>query len=274
MKTTFHLLTQTLLIITGVTLLVLCAGFFFNHPDALALWPWPDGRLSYVFVASILAAIGAPVLWMGLSGELAAMRGGALDFTVTYSGLAIMLLFFGTSVSELISIKLFLTIAALSVLFNMFLFLMVGNMPFKDERPVPWLLRASFLVFFLVLVGVGIALIMQYQAIFPWPLKPQTSVVFGWIFLGAATYFLYGFFKPVWGNVKGQLIGFLAYDLVLLMPFIQHFDTVKPAHQLSLTVYTSVLIYSASLSLYFLLIHPSTRFGSDNDQMMYIDDAI
>ena len=266
-----HLLARALLIITGVILLMLCAGFFFNHPDALALWPWPDGRLSYIFVASILAAIGAPVLWMGLSGELAAMRGGALDFTVTYSGLAFTLLLFGASVSEMISVKLFLTITVLSVLFNMLLYLIVANMPFKNERQAPWLLRASFLLFFLVLVGVGAALIMRYQAIFPWPLKPQTSVVFGWVFLGAATYFLYGFLKPVWGNMKGQLIGFLAYDLILLVPFVRHLETVKPEHQLSLYVYTSVLVYSTLLSVYFLLLHPSTRFGSDNQS--YADDA-
>jgi len=263
MKTALTLLVRALLIFTGLILLALCAGFLFSYPAAIDLWPWPDGRLSYVFIASILAAIGAPVLWMGLSGELAAMRGGALDFTITYSGIAITLLLFGASVSEIISVKLFLTVAIVSVLFNMLLYLAVLNVPFNRQQRVPWLLRASFLLFFVLLVGVGSALIMRYQAVFPWPLKPQSSVVFGWIFMGAAAYFLYGFLQPVWGNICGQLIGFLAYDLVLLVPFIQHLDTVKPEHQLSLYMYTSVLIYSALLSLYFLLIHPSTRFGRE-----------
>jgi len=254
-------------------LLVLCAGFYFGHEDTLALWPWPDGRLSYVFVASILAAIGAPVLWMGLSGELAAMRGGALDFTVTYSGIAVTLLLFGASVAEMISVKSFLTMAIVSVLFNMFLYLAVSNLPFKDNRPAPWLLRASFLLFTIILIIVAIALIMGYQTVFPWPLQPQTSVVFGWVFMGAATYFLYGFLKPVRGNVTGQLIGFLAYDLILFIPFLNHFDTVEPEHHLSLTVYSSVLTYSAILSLYFLLIHPTTRLGSVSDSEMFIDDS-
>jgi len=273
MKIALYLFTRALLIIIGAVLLVLCAGFFFGNADALALWPWPDGRLSYVFIASILAAIGAPVLWMGLSGELAAMRGGALDFTVTYSGIAITLLLFGASIAEMISVKSFLTAAIVSVLFNMFLYMAVSNLPFKDNRPAPWLLRISFLLFTLILIGVGAALIMGYQTVFPWPLKPQTSVVFGWIFMGAATYFLYGFLKPVRGNVTGQLIGFLAYDLILFVPFLKHFDTVKPEHQLSLTVYSGVLIYSAVLSLYFLLIHPTTRLGSEGDAEMYIDDS-
>jgi len=191
MKTAFKLLVRTLLIITGATLLVLCAGFFLGNPEALALWQWPDERLSYVFIASILAAIGAPVLWMGLSGELAAMRGGALGFTVTYSGLAVTLLWFGASVAEIISVKFFLTAAVIAVLINMLLLMVVFNSPFRDERPVPWLLRALFLIISLVLTGMGVALIMQYEAVFLWTLTPQTSVVFGWFILGAAAYFLY-----------------------------------------------------------------------------------
>lgn len=273
MKIVFYLIARTLLILTGLSLLILCLGFLFDSPTALSIWPWPDGRLSYVFVASILAAIGAPVLWMGLSGELAAMRGGALDFTVTYSGIAITLLLFGASVAEMISVKSFLTFAVVSVLFNMFLYINVANLPFQDKRPAPWLLKASFFLFSLILIIVGIALIMGYQTIFPWPLKPQTSVVFGWVFMGAAAYFLYGFYLPIRGNVCGQLIGFLAYDLVLLVPFLQHFDTVKPEHQLSLTVYSGVIIYSALLSLYFLLIHPTTRLGSEDEPQRYIDDS-
>jgi len=273
MKIALYLFVRTLLIIIGAVLLVLCAGFSFGHADTLALWPWPDSHSSYVFVASILAAIGAPVLWMGLSGELAAMRAGALGFTVTYSGIAITLLLFGANVAETISVKSFLTLAIVSVLFNMFLYMAVSNLPFRDNRPAPWLLRASFLLFALISIGVGAALIMGYQTIFPWPLKQQTSIVFGWIFIGAAAYFLDGFLKPTRGNVIGQLISFLAYDLILLMLFKMHFDIVRPEHQLSLYLYSGVLAYSALLSFYFLLIHPTTRLGSDFDSDMCMDDS-
>jgi hypothetical protein len=163
-------------------------------------------------------------------------------------------------------VKLYLTVAIISVLFNALLYLLVSGTPIKDDRPVPWLLRASFMLFFIMLIGVAIALITNYQTVFPWPLKPQSSVVFGWIFMGAAFYFFYGFIQPSWGNFCGQLIGFLAYDLVLLAPFLQHFETVKEEHQLSLYVYTAVLLYSALLSIYFLLIHPTTRFGSRQEK--------
>jgi len=76
-------------------------------------------------------------------------------------------------------------------------------------------------------------------------------------------YFLHGLVRPSWANARGQLLGFLAYDLILLVPFIRHFDSVKPEHQLSLMVYTGVIVFSALLAIYFLFIHPSTRFGSD-----------
>jgi hypothetical protein len=39
--------------------------------------------------------------------------------------------------------------------------------------------------------------------------------MFGLIFLGAATYFIYGALDPHWGNAVGQLAGFLAYDLTI-----------------------------------------------------------
>ncbi|MGB0848264.1 MAG: hypothetical protein ACPGSM_16165 [Thiolinea sp.] len=262
MNQTTHLIIRFLLVATGAFLLLLCGGFWMQQPDVLALWPWPDGRLSYIFIASILAAIGAPVIWMGISGELAGMRGGALDFAMTYLGLSVTLLAAGAVSKQWVSVPFFLILSTASLVFNLVLFFATRNLDFQDKRPVPWLVRASFLLFFVVLVLVGIALITRYTAVFPWPLQPQTSVVFGWIFLGAAVYFLYGLTQPYWGNFCGQLIGFLAYDLILLVPFLQHFGTVKAEHQLSLYVYTAVIIYSALLSLYFLFVHPQTRFGS------------
>lgn len=261
MNPTIHLITRFLLAATGVLLLLLCGGFWLQQPDVLALWPWPDGRLSYIFIASILAAIGAPIIWMGISGELAGMRAGALDFATTYLGLSATVLVAGTAISQWIPFPVLLAVAVGSLVFNLLLFYASRNLEFNDQRPVPWLVRISFALFFLLLVLVGIALIMRYPGVFPWPLQPQTSVVFGWIFLGAAVYFLYGLLtKPYWGNFCGQLIGFLAYDLVLLIPFLHHLNNVKPEHQLSLYVYTGVIAYSALLSVYFLFFHPPTQF--------------
>ncbi|MEZ5454210.1 MAG: hypothetical protein R3E93_15525 [Thiothrix sp.] len=250
-------LIRSLLIGTGIVLLVLAVAFVSGVESALALWPWQSGNLSYTFVASIFAAIGTPVLWMGLTGDLAAMRAGALDFAMTYLGLTLVLLL--PQAATVVDITPFLIFTSVSLLFNLLLYGWARQFAFKDQRPVPGLLRWSFLVFMVVLVGVGISLITLQPHVFPWPLKQQTSIVFGWIFLGAAVYFLHGFIYPVWSNVCGQLLGFLAYDLVLLIPFIRHFDAVKPEHYLSLTTYTAVISYSALLSLYYLLLNPGPR---------------
>ncbi len=273
MEIVFSLLARILLIVTAIVLLVIGAGFFLGNADAIALWPWPDVRLSYVFIAAVLAAIGVSVLWIGLGGELAAVRGGALNFTVVYSVLAVSLLLFGESISEIISVKSVLTLAIISVLISMMLFLLVSNSDYNDQRPVPRSLHAFMLMVFLVLTVVGVMLITRYGAIFPWSLAPQTSVAFGCVFLGAAAYFLYGFIEPVLGNVKGQLIGLLACNVVLLAPLLQYIDRANPENQLSLIVTIALLIAGALLSLYFLLIHPGTRFGGDED-ILYIDDAI
>jgi hypothetical protein len=48
--------------ITGILLLVLTLGFVFQFPWVVNLWPWPESRLSYLFLGSILAAITVAVV--------------------------------------------------------------------------------------------------------------------------------------------------------------------------------------------------------------------
>lgn len=246
--------------LVGIGLLVLCAGFILHWPWVLSLWPWEDGKLSYLFLGSICAGIAMPVLWIGAAKEYAAVRAGALDFAVMYAGLLATLIITYPAVQEWIAPPIALGLCVISLVLNLGLYAWSRNIPFHYAEPIPRLLKLSFGLFFIALVVVGSSLILQLPHIFPWPLKPQTSVVFGWIYLGAAMYFLYGLIYPVWGNVKGQLAGFLAYDVILIVPFIQHLmSTVKPAHQLSLWVYLSVLIYSALLAIYYLFIYRKSR---------------
>lgn len=250
---------RVILIAWGLLLLALTVGFALQAPWAIALWPWPDGRLSYLFVASILAAVALPIIWIGGSGELAAQRAGALDFLLSFAGIAATL----GSLYMVGRTELYIfTLAALAAaVANLLVYLTSRRTAFRDRRPTPALVYFSFTLFALLLTLVGGGLLLQLPVIFPWPLKPETSVLFGWIYLGAAVYFLHGVYNPYWANAKGQLLGFLAYDAVLLWPFYQHFSTVPIAHWLSLAVYFGVLVYSALLALYFLFLHPSTRFG-------------
>jgi hypothetical protein len=60
-------------------------------------------------------------------------------------------------------------------------------------------------------------------------------------------------------NAIGQLLSFLAYDLVLIGPFLKLFGTVDPTLRLNLIVYFAVLVFSAAVAIYYLFIHPQTR---------------
>ena len=59
-------------------------------------------------------------------------------------------------------------------------------------------------------------------------------------------------------NSCGQLLGFLAYDLILIVPFIGHFTTVTSDHLLSLSIYVAVLVYSGALAVYYLFVNKTT----------------
>ena len=100
---------------------------------------------------------------------------------------------------------------------------------------------------------------LLHAGIFPWQLGAETSVMFGLVFLGAATYFVYGALDPHWGNAVGQLAGFLAYDLVLLAPFLEHFGTARGGSLVSLIIYVAFLVYSGALASYYLFASNATR---------------
>ena len=254
---------QRVFIAGGLLLLLIAGGFLFQVPQVLqAGWPWPDGRLTYIFVASILAAIAAPMLWLGMSGELAAARAGALNLTALSAPAAAYLVFLGVTRTES-RLLLFGLGYALGAALCAAIYRWSGGLAFRDRRRTPALVRASFALFTAVLMGVGVALVLRAPHIFPWPLHPDSSVLVGLSFLGAAVYFAAGLRLPLWANAKGQLVAFLAYDAVLIGPFLAHFAAVTPEHRTSLILYVAVLLYSAALSLTFLW-----RFGHRQQQPM------
>ena len=74
-------------------------------------------------------------------------------------------------------------------------------------------------------------ILLQIPNAFAWKLIPTSSVLIGCFFLAASCYFLYGLLRPSWQNACGQLWAFLAYDLVLIIPFLLRFATVSPERQ-------------------------------------------
>ena len=258
---------RIILVVGGLLLIPLAWGFATQAEWATALWLWEDSRLSYIFIASMQAAIGAAMIWIGLTGALHMIAAGALNLFVMLSGIAIYLL----SGQEEMTTKLwFFGIGcAIFAVVNLGLVFWARQFVITDQRPMPMGLRFCFLIFVLALVGVGVALVTQQPGIFPWTLQPGTSVVFGWMFLGDAFYFLYALLQPKWVNAAPQLWSFLAYDLVLIRPFLQRLGTPAPAVensfmpyellQYNLVVYIGILFFSSMVAIYSLFFDRRTR---------------
>lgn len=252
------LIQRILLLVAGALGLVLTIGFYWQLPWATHLWPWPDSHLSYVWLASICAAVAAPIIWIAFTDEPGAAVGGSINLLVTASGITLFLLLFYRFGSEPAILSLTIFFAA-SIPFLAGITWWFGRSPIRDSRPMPRPVYLSFLVFILLLLYTSISLILRVPTIFPWSLLPESSVIFGLFFLGAACYFAYGLIRPRWYNACGQLLGFLAYDIVLIVPFLAHFANVTPAHLPSLIVYVAVLVSSAALAIYYLFCKSSTR---------------
>lgn len=203
-----------------------------------------------------------PVIWLGLSGELGAIVGGAIDFGLMYAGIGVFSLQLYLQDSSRLPVLIFGLVSFASVLLCLVLFLWSRRIPFSDQRPMPRWVAISFGAFATVLIIVGSSLTLKIPNIFPWVLSPELSVVYGWIFLGAACYFTYALVNRKWSNAQGQLLGFLAYDLILIGSFIAHFASVRPDLLPTLTLYVAILIYSGALAIYYLFINKDTRFST------------
>lgn len=252
-------LLRGLTIVGGLVIFIFAFGYIFQLPFAVTTWPWEDGRYSFLFVGSILAAISVAALWVGWTGEFGALPAGALNIFVI--AITTSIYFFKLVSQGRSDLTLYGLLSALSAVVSLIAIFWSLRIPLKDSRPMPKLVRTSFWIFIASLFFAGGALILHVP-IFPWALNPDTSVIFGCIFLGDAFYFLYGMFRPQWHNALGQLLSFLAYDLVLIIPFIGLLNTVKPERYVNLVVYLAVLLYSAGLAIYYLFINTQTRLKS------------
>jgi hypothetical protein len=252
-------LLRGLMFVSGLVVLLFAFGFIIQHPFATSIWPWEDGRYSYLFVGSILAAVSAAMLWISWTGEFGALPAGALNIFVI--ALTTSIYFFKLASNGRTDLTPFGVFSALFAIASLIAFFWSARIPLKETRPMPKPVKVSFWIFIASLFAAGGSLILQ-APIFPWKLNPDSSIIFGCIFLGDAFYFLYGMFRPNWHNALGQLLSFLVYDLVLIVPFAGLLNTVEPDRLVSLIIYTAVLIYSSVLAIYYLFINPQTRFGT------------
>jgi hypothetical protein len=257
-------LVRILGLLSGVVALVLAGAFLLRIPLVQSLWPWTGtydrlAPLSYIFLASVLVAFGFPALWLSWRGELRAAAPIALDAIVVFAGWTVFML--QDYLAGGGSAQLLVTAIGCAVVLLGFIaaYTYTRRIPIQDPRPTPRLVRASFVVFIVVLLVAGAGLVLKLPNVFPWRLTAEASVLYGWAFWGAAAYFAYGLFQPRWALAAGQLIGFLAYDLVLIVPYVQHLAVVRDENRLSLIIYLVVITLSALLASYYLFVNERTR---------------
>jgi hypothetical protein len=238
--------------------LIFAAGFFWQLPFAVNWWLLTGTTpLTFTFIASIFAAAAASTFWTVASRNDGALAGIGLDYLFILGPISIyFFLLSNTYESGLMGLALVLGLGAL---FGLGSFWWAVRMPLGEMPALPHPIRWSFLTFVLGLILVSVRLIIKRPNVVPWIVTPEISVVIGWIFFGAAIYFAYTLFKPSWHNAAGQLMGFLAYDLVLLPPFMGKLPTIAPEHRTSMIIYIVVMLFSGSLATYYLFIHKPTR---------------
>lgn len=233
--------------------------FVFQVSFVLPLIPLPDrSPLSNVLIGSFLIAAAASTAWCVAMGSARAMAGIGLDY------LTILGLVAATSLLRAIGgggldLGIFGVVCAAGAIGGLVLLRWALAHPWRDPRPTPGPVRAAFMVFVVALVLAGGALLLGIPYSLPWLITPELSVLFGCLFLGAAAYFAYGVADSRWENAGGQLAGFLAYDLVLIVPLAQRLPAIGDQLRLNLIAYTTVIVVSAVIAAYYVLIDGRTR---------------
>jgi hypothetical protein len=234
-------------------------AFFLQLPFAVNLWPFQGTTpLTFIFISSIFAAAAASTLWATASENYGALAGIGLDYLAILIPVALLSFQLGAS-SGTSQLTTYGVVCVFGALFGLGLLLWSIRIPIDNTVPLPGFVRWSFVVFIVALLIVSVRLISKVPNTIPWTITPDLSVVIGAMFLGAALYFVYALVRPSWLNAAGQLAGFLAYDVVLIVPFLTRLPTTPPEHQVGLIIYTAVVSYSGLLAIYYLFIRKSTR---------------
>jgi hypothetical protein len=248
-----------LLILICIVQLVLAVAYFMQMPFATNLWPYPGTTpLTFIFISSIFAAAAASTLWAVLSGNYGALAGIGLDYMAILMPVAIFSFQLGAAGQGVRMIPYGVS-CVFGVLFGLSLFLWSIRIPLDRSLAMPASVSWSFVIFIVALAIVSSRLIAKVPNVIPWKITPELSVVIGWMFVGAALYFIYALVRPSWTNAAGQLAGFLAYDIVLFVPFLTRLNSTAPEHRVGQIIYFIVITYSGLLAIYYLFLNHATR---------------
>jgi hypothetical protein len=250
---------RTSLVFIAIVLLIFGLGYAFRLPFATSFWPYSyTGAMSYIFIGSLAAAASAAILWCVWEREDGALSGIGISIMAVFFPLGIFILQAAQGNSNQM---LFGVAVILGGVFGIVLFLHTFRIPITPNPPLPGLVRIAFVIFILALIIVGGQMVLRRPDVLPWEMTATGSVIYGWAFLGASTYFAYALARPSWHNAGGQLAGFLAYDLVLILPFLQRLPSMQPEFLLNQLIYTGVVVLSGALAIYYLFIKRETRLS-------------
>src|SRR5215207_5998996 len=124
---------------------------------------------------------------------------------------------------------------------------------------MPRTLRRAIGVMTLFVGITSLSLIVFKYNILPWDGTTIFGIVYGLLFVGTGAALLYALVRNRWEIVAPQLLGFLAYDLVLIPPFIDFFSQVRPDKLPGLIMYFCFVVGSAILAIYYLFFDVRTR---------------
>ena len=151
-------LLRGLTFLSGLAVLLFAFGFIFRLPFATAVWPWEDGRYSYLFIGSILAAVSAAALWVGWAGEFGALPAGSLNIFVI--ALTTSIYFFLLASQGRTDMLLFGAFGIAAAIASLAAFFWSLNIPLKETRPMPKPVKISFWIFIASLFAAGGGLIL------------------------------------------------------------------------------------------------------------------
>jgi hypothetical protein len=266
--TTRHV--RSLLLVLAVVEIAAALLLALQVPWVVALPPFAGrSAMSNTFLASFLMASAAATVWCLAVHSSRGFAGIGLDTLVIFGGIALVLLIGDAGAGGTTTPMLGLVAILVSVASGWLLRWALRH-PWTDPRPTPPLVVGSFALFVVALLIVGVLLVMRVPNVLPWRITPELSLLYGAMFLGASSYYAYGLLDRRWENAGGQLAAFLAYDLVLIVPFTRQllapdtsvYDVGDGSVPVNLVLYIGVIVYSGVLAIHYLFLSSATRLGT------------
>jgi hypothetical protein len=202
-----------------------------------------------------VVAWGVSSLYIGATGKLAPAVTSAINYMLVFGGTGILYLQLYFQGADSASQPMLIVIGVFSLLvalISIFLFLSVRDIPVSDPTPMPKALRIAVMVITLFVGMTSVSLIVFKINLLPWGGTTLFGLLYGWLFAGTGASLLYGLVRNKWEIVSAQLLAFLAYDIVLIPPFIDFFNKVQADKLPGFIVYFGFVTGSAIVAVYYL----------------------